>query len=59
MQKINLKRDAKKDPPQGDPGDNDSGQLDACFFSLEEELLFACRLEEGYDLFDQRYETLQ
>lgn len=55
--KDQPQRDAKKDPPQGDPGDNDSGSLDACEFSLEEELLFARRLEEGYDLFDQRYET--
>lgn len=60
-----LHSDEKEDGDPGDPGDtkaadlgdsNPAGDGDL-MFSTEEELQYANRFEEGYDLFDRKYEA--
>ena len=36
-------------------GDKNGKEIDCCIFSVEEELRFLNRFEEGYDLYDPKY----
>ena len=38
-------------------GDKDGKGIGGCIFSVEEELRFSNRFEEGYDLYDPKYEA--